>query len=185
MFVNDFYEVGINSKNLKFKLCFFFNFKKFVNKGDNNVTKQLQLELKSIDWHLLILHYLGLDHIGHVEGPFSAKVPPKLAEMDKVIEKIHKSVPFVLITGDHGMRDTGGHGGGSFSEVNVPLVVCGLMAKCSSSKYMILFCFITIDYTYVMRKKNIFVVIFTIKLIWHQRYRFYLVFPYHQTALEH
>lgn len=92
----------------------------------------------------MILHYLGLDHIGHVEGPFSAKVPPKLAEMDKVIETIYKSSSFVLITGDHGMRDTGGHGGSSYAEVNIPLVVSGLNAKCSSSKYIIRITCVTI-----------------------------------------
>lgn len=46
-------------------------------------------ELKQYDWQLLVLHFLGLDHIGHVEGPFSDKVPPKLAEMDGVVTNIH------------------------------------------------------------------------------------------------
>lgn len=83
---------------------------------------------------MMILHYLGLDHIGHVEGPLSTKVPPKLADMDRIIETIHKSVPFVLVTGDHGMRDTGGHGGSSYAEVNIPMVVGGTKCKCSGSK---------------------------------------------------
>lgn len=64
----------------------------FVNDfygGDKNITKQLSAELRRYDWTLLILHYLGLDHIGHVEGPFSAKVPGKLREMDTVILHIH------------------------------------------------------------------------------------------------
>lgn len=65
LFVNDFYE------------------------GDKNITKHLSVELKNIDWQFLILHYLGLDHIGHVEGPFSPKVPAKLREMDTVIMHIH------------------------------------------------------------------------------------------------
>lgn len=65
LFVNDFYE------------------------GDNNITKVMNAELELSDWRLLILHYLGLDHIGHVEGPFSAKVPNKLREMDDVVRHIH------------------------------------------------------------------------------------------------
>lgn len=37
----------------------------------------------------------------------------------------------LLVTGDHGMRDTGGHGGNSAPEVNVPLIVAG--ANCTAS----------------------------------------------------
>lgn len=65
LFVNDFYE------------------------GDKNITKKLSIELKRNDWEFLILHFLGLDHIGHVEGPFSSKVPSKLREMDTIIMHIH------------------------------------------------------------------------------------------------
>lgn len=59
------------------------------HEGDKNITKKLSEELKRSDWELLILHFLGLDHIGHVEGPFSAKVPTKLREMDTVAMHIH------------------------------------------------------------------------------------------------
>lgn len=41
---------------------------------------------------MLILHFLGLDHIGHVEGPFSAKVPGKLKEMDQNIMHIDLAI---------------------------------------------------------------------------------------------
>lgn len=37
----------------------------------------------------MILHYLGLDHIGHLEGPFSSKISWKLNEMDSVIKVIN------------------------------------------------------------------------------------------------
>lgn len=40
----------------------------------------------------MILHYLGLDHIGHVHGPFSPLIKTKLKEMDNVIAKIHFKV---------------------------------------------------------------------------------------------
>lgn len=40
----------------------------------------------------MILHYLGLDHIGHVEGPYSPKIPTKLREMDAVIKQIHSQM---------------------------------------------------------------------------------------------
>jgi hypothetical protein len=35
---------------------------------------------------VLILHYLGLDHIGHLLGPRSPRMREKLAEMDGVLE---------------------------------------------------------------------------------------------------
>lgn len=107
--------------------------------GDKNITDNVITELNNKDWNFMILHYLGLDNIGHIEGPFSSKMPAKLEEMDKVILKIdremrkwnkYRKLPSLfLITGDHGMRDSGGHGGSSFSEVNVPLIIIG--SECS------------------------------------------------------
>lgn len=56
---------------------------------DNNVTRHLDSTLKRDDWDVLVLHYLGLDHIGHISGPYSSLVQPKLMEMDDVLKKIH------------------------------------------------------------------------------------------------
>lgn len=36
---------------------------------DNNVTRNIADELENNDWGLMVLHYLGLDHIGHKAGP--------------------------------------------------------------------------------------------------------------------
>lgn len=36
---------------------------------DHNVTRNIAGELEKEDWNTLILHYLGLDHIGHKSGP--------------------------------------------------------------------------------------------------------------------
>lgn len=36
---------------------------------DNNVTRHIADELKNDDWNTMVLHYLGLDHIGHKGGP--------------------------------------------------------------------------------------------------------------------
>ena len=120
----------------------------FVNDfygGDRNITERLNAELIHPDWKMLILHYLGLDHIGHVEGPFSNKVPEKLQEMDKQVTKIVTAMAkwkvrfgrpsLFLLTGDHGMRDTGGHGGSSPGETFVPLVVTGAQCKSTDRVY--------------------------------------------------
>lgn len=113
-----------------------------LQQGDRNITERLSAECVQPDWKMLILHYLGLDHIGHVEGPFSAKVPGKLEEMDKVVTKIVSSMSrwnknsylpaLFLLTADHGMRDGGGHGGSTQNEILVPFIVTG--PNCSSSQ---------------------------------------------------
>lgn len=36
---------------------------------DHNVTRHVPHELAQDDWSALIMHYLGLDHIGHKAGP--------------------------------------------------------------------------------------------------------------------
>ncbi|XP_060619688.2 GPI ethanolamine phosphate transferase 2 isoform X3 [Anolis sagrei] len=101
---------------------------------DNNVTRHLDKVLKREDWDLLILHYLGLDHIGHLSGPNSILIGPKLSEMDGIIKKIHTSLlskeegekalpPLLVVCGDHGMSETGSHGGSSEGEVRTPLLL--------------------------------------------------------------
>ncbi|XP_011308492.1 GPI ethanolamine phosphate transferase 2 [Fopius arisanus] len=102
---------------------------------DANVTRHIDEELEiNDDWSIMILHYLGLDHIGHTFGPRSPLVPLKLKEMDEVIGKILKridrwnndGIPSILIVcGDHGMKNSGGHGGATPEETLVPLLVFG------------------------------------------------------------
>ena len=80
----------------------------------------------------MILHYLGLDHIGHIAGPSSPLVGPKLLEMDQVVSDIYnemlhwhqqrKAPSLLMLCGDHGMSEVGSHGGASLAETNTPLV---------------------------------------------------------------
>lgn len=56
------------------------------------MSRHLDTELALSDWDVMILHYLGLDHIGHLAGPKSPLVKPKLREMDQVVENIHRSL---------------------------------------------------------------------------------------------
>ncbi|EDV22986.1 uncharacterized protein TRIADDRAFT_57788 [Trichoplax adhaerens] len=107
-FVSDFYEV------------------------DNNVTRHVRPELRRKDWQVMILHYLGLDHIGHTARPSSPLVVPKLKEMDDIVKVIynaledqdkHTKLPSLFVLcGDHGMSDTGSHGGASYAEIMTPFV---------------------------------------------------------------
>ncbi|KAM9964804.1 hypothetical protein ACTFIW_004590 [Dictyostelium discoideum] len=56
---------------------------------DLNVTRHLEPELNNNDWDVMFLHYLGLDHIGHLEGPHSNLMKPKQKEIDNIIKLIH------------------------------------------------------------------------------------------------
>lgn len=89
-------------------------------------------ELSKHDWDVLILHFLGLDHIGHSAGPTSPLIAPKLLEMDQIIKDIMESLlarkkdsdedALFILTSDHGMNDAGSHGGASEAEIFTPLV---------------------------------------------------------------
>ncbi len=98
---------------------------------DFNVTRHVGDEIASSDWDVAILHYLGLDHIGHIFGPLAPQVPEKLREMSEVIKMFREDLvlrkdrwksgrpPLVIVLGDHGMADAGGHGGASLMEVHI------------------------------------------------------------------
>lgn len=99
--------------------------KKDTHLVDSNVTRHLDILLAdsatpspspSSEWDALILHYLGLDHVGHLEGPKryltsglesfsssisstdtsalfdSAMMKPKQREMDQVFERLFKAM---------------------------------------------------------------------------------------------
>ncbi|CAG5127325.1 unnamed protein product [Candidula unifasciata] len=95
---------------------------------DRNVTRHLKQELYKPTWDVMILHYLGLDHIGHIAGPSSPLVKPKLAEMDDIIRQIYNAMEqwdgpsLLVVCGDHGMSDQGGHGGATAGEISVPVL---------------------------------------------------------------
>ncbi|XP_028359579.1 GPI ethanolamine phosphate transferase 2 isoform X2 [Phyllostomus discolor] len=100
---------------------------------DDNVTRHLDAVLKRGDWDVLVLHYLGLDHIGHVSGPHSPLIGRKLGEMDSILMRIHTSLlsqeretsppSLLVLCGDHGMAERGGHGASSVEEVNTALLL--------------------------------------------------------------
>lgn len=80
----------VNLFRLRFcSLAQSFNFSSL--KVDDNVTRHIAPELANDDWDMMILHYLGLDHIGHLIGPSSSLIPPKLQEMDRAVQLIHSS----------------------------------------------------------------------------------------------
>ena len=97
---------------------------------DNNVTRHLPFELGQPDWDGMILHYLGLDHIGHKSGPNSPNMAPKQIEMDGIVQQMYQSIEkqehlqdcLLVLCGDHGMNDAGNHGGSGAGETATALV---------------------------------------------------------------
>ncbi|XP_048501959.1 uncharacterized protein LOC104895503 isoform X3 [Beta vulgaris subsp. vulgaris] len=95
---------------------------------DLNVSQHLPGELNRDDWHLMILHYLGVDHVGHIGGRKSVLMPQKLREMDDVIKMVHlngilssnskQGDTLLLVVSDHGMTESGNHGGSSYEETD-------------------------------------------------------------------
>lgn len=94
---------------------------------DLNVTRHIPTQIKERDqWDTLILHYLGLDHIGHKGGAYSKFMPNKQTEMDYVIHDLYDNVidedTLLVVMGDHGMNDVGNHGGSSAGETHAGMV---------------------------------------------------------------
>lgn len=100
---------------------------------DNQVTERLVPRIQDSDWDALILHYLGVDHIGHVDGAYSRLMKPKQQEMDGIIKMVYEKLKvkdaeenrssLIVVLGDHGMADNGNHGGSSEPEVSTAAVV--------------------------------------------------------------
>lgn len=99
---------------------------------DRNVTRHLPDALARRDWDVLVLHYLGVDHIGHLSGPHSPLMIPKLQEMDGVLATLYGAIEqrdredgtrtLLVVLGDHGMTEGGNHGGSSREECETACV---------------------------------------------------------------
>ncbi|KAL1619903.1 major facilitator superfamily transporter protein [Neofusicoccum ribis] len=101
---------------------------------DNNVTRHVPDELRNSDWNAMIMHYLGLDHIGHKAGPLRYNHIPnmvlKQVEMDAIVKQIYEAMEnqshlkdtLLVLCGDHGMNEGGNHGGSAPGETSPALV---------------------------------------------------------------
>ncbi|EAL85513.1 mannose-ethanolamine phosphotransferase LAS21 [Aspergillus fumigatus Af293] len=97
---------------------------------DHNVTRHVPRELSERDWSAFIMHFLGLDHIGHKAGPKSRHMMTKQREMDSIValiyaameEQEHLQSTLFVLCGDHGMNDAGNHGGSSPGEISPALL---------------------------------------------------------------
>ncbi|KAG2713259.1 hypothetical protein I3760_04G168800 [Carya illinoinensis] len=100
---------------------------------DNGCIDHLLPTLYQKDWDVLIAHFLGVDHAGHIFGVDSGPMIEKLEQYNLVLEKVievlesqsgpgglHENT-FLLVMGDHGQTLHGDHGGGSPEEVETSI----------------------------------------------------------------
>uniref|UniRef100_A0A8C5P6Y1 GPI ethanolamine phosphate transferase 3, catalytic subunit n=1 Tax=Leptobrachium leishanense TaxID=445787 RepID=A0A8C5P6Y1_9ANUR len=108
-----------------YKSYFFPSFNvKDLHTVDDGIFRHLYPTVDGGDWDVLIAHFLGVDHCGHKHGPDHPETAKKLAQMNDMIRSLIEHLDdstLLVVAGDHGMTDTGDHGGDSEKEVNAAL----------------------------------------------------------------
>uniref|UniRef100_A0A0N4VFJ6 GPI ethanolamine phosphate transferase 3 n=1 Tax=Enterobius vermicularis TaxID=51028 RepID=A0A0N4VFJ6_ENTVE len=97
-----------------------------LNGVDNLIIEHVYDELSRSDWDVLIAHFLGVDHCGHKYGPNHPEMIVKLSQMNDVIRKVVEIMDretLLLVLGDHGMTETGDHGGDAQLELDAALFI--------------------------------------------------------------
>lgn len=92
---------------------------KDLHSNDAVVMDVVERELRRDDWHLLIGHLLGVDHVGHRYGPNHIEMQHKLNSYNEFFAQTIAALDdntLLLIFGDHGMTEGGDHGGASDDE---------------------------------------------------------------------
>lgn len=105
---------------------------------DNGCIENLLPYLYKEDWDVLIAHFLGVDHAGHIFGVDSPLMIEKLEQYNDILEKVVETLEslsgsgglhensLLLVMGDHGQTLNGDHGGGSAEEVETALFALSL-----------------------------------------------------------
>uniref|UniRef100_A0A8C8VI66 GPI ethanolamine phosphate transferase 3, catalytic subunit n=1 Tax=Pelusios castaneus TaxID=367368 RepID=A0A8C8VI66_9SAUR len=110
-----------------FRSYFFPSFNvKDLHTVDDGILQHLYGTVDGGDWDLLIAHFLGVDHCGHKHGPDHPEMAKKLTQMNEMLRSLVDHLgndTLLLVAGDHGMTETGDHGGDSEKEVNAALFV--------------------------------------------------------------
>ncbi|XP_056402961.1 GPI ethanolamine phosphate transferase 3 isoform X2 [Hyla sarda] len=108
-----------------YKSYFFPSFNvKDLHTVDDGILQHLYPTVDGGDWDVVIAHFLGVDHCGHKHGPDHPETAKKLMQMNQVITSLIEHLDdktLLVVAGDHGMTDTGDHGGDSENEVTAAL----------------------------------------------------------------
>ncbi|XP_078406582.1 GPI ethanolamine phosphate transferase 3, catalytic subunit isoform X1 [Cetorhinus maximus] len=93
---------------------------------DNGILQHIYTTVEGNEWDVLIAHFLGVDHCGHRYGPHHPAMAAKLSQMNKMLRSVIGQLQndtLLVVLGDHGMTNTGDHGGDSEEEVNAALFI--------------------------------------------------------------
>ncbi|KZV27431.1 GPI ethanolamine phosphate transferase 3-like [Dorcoceras hygrometricum] len=105
---------------------------------DNGCMANLLPSLYEDNWDVLIAHFLGVDHAGHIFGVDSVPMVEKLQQYNEIIKEVvglleRESRPgglhentMLIVMGDHGQTINGDHGGGTGEEVETALFALSL-----------------------------------------------------------
>ncbi|XP_077319272.1 GPI ethanolamine phosphate transferase 3, catalytic subunit isoform X1 [Lithobates pipiens] len=108
-----------------YKSYFFSSFNvKDLHMVDDGILQHLYPTVDGGDWDVVIAHFLGVDHCGHKHGPDHPETAKKLTQMNQMISSLIEHLDdntLLVVAGDHGMTDTGDHGGDSEKEVTAAL----------------------------------------------------------------
>ena len=101
-----------------------FDVKDF-NTLDTGAKKDFYKLREEFPWSLLIVHFLGIDHIGHTFDMCHPEMAPKMKEMDEFLTNVRNAMDndtILILLGDHGMTPEGDHGGSTDYETNTVLL---------------------------------------------------------------
>lgn len=93
---------------------------------DNGVKQLLPSMLRNESNKVVIGHMLGVDHVGHRYGPSHPSMTKKLDETFAFVRELAEMIDdqtVLVVMGDHGMDQTGNHGGDSREELEAALWV--------------------------------------------------------------
>ncbi|XP_069780362.1 GPI ethanolamine phosphate transferase 3 isoform X2 [Narcine bancroftii] len=93
---------------------------------DDGILQHIFTTVESGEWDVLIAHFLGVDHCGHRYGPHHPMMAEKLKQMNQMLRTLIATLQndtLLVVMGDHGMTETGDHGGDSEGEVDAALFI--------------------------------------------------------------
>ncbi|MFH4979999.1 hypothetical protein AB6A40_006708 [Gnathostoma spinigerum] len=93
---------------------------------DEVIIDNIYNEMMRPEWSVLVAHFLGVDHCGHKYGPNHPEMIRKLTQMNAVLKNVTEMMEedtVLFVMGDHGMTETGDHGGEGENEVDAALWV--------------------------------------------------------------
>ncbi len=86
-----------------------------LDDSDKLTISDFNREFDTKNWTFMITHIIGLDHAGHYYNNVGhPEIERKLADAEAIIKNLTEKLDndtVLLVLGDHGMTDMGGHGG--------------------------------------------------------------------------